>query len=80
MIYSITEFVATIPEPLSASCVPGLELNAALGAQLVHSISKGLEDELFTNPEVFAWTDSTVTLAWIKKTLRCEDPKSSPSR
>ena len=48
-------------------CVPRLELCAAvLGAQLVQSISNALEDGSFSNLEVFAWTDSTVTLVWIE--------------
>ena len=48
-------------------CIPRLELCAALlGAQLVQSIRIALDDERFPDLEVFAWTDSKITLAWIK--------------
>ena len=53
--------------PIKILCVPRLELCAALlGAQLVQSVRIALDDERFPNLKVFAWTDSTITLAWIK--------------
>ena len=53
--------------PIKTICVSRLELCAALlGAQLVQSISTALKDKRFLNLEVFTWTDTTVTLAWIK--------------
>ena len=53
-------------------CVPRLELCAALlEAQLVQSIRIALDDERFPDLEVFAWTDSTITLAWIKNHPSC---------
>ena len=54
--------------PIRTLCVPRLELCAALlGAQLVQSIVNSLEDERFPTLDLFAWTDSTITLAWIKE-------------
>ena len=45
-------------------CVPRLELLAALlGANLVEAVSSYLSDQRFPTSKVYAWTDSTVTLA-----------------
>ena len=53
--------------PIKTLCIPRLELCAALlGAQLVQSVRVALDDERFPDLEVFAWTDSTITLAWIR--------------
>ena len=49
-------------------CVPRLEICAALlAAYLVQAISNALGNKKFSKPEVFAWTDSSVTLAEIKR-------------
>ena len=48
-------------------CVPRLELCAALlGANLVRAVSSSLSDQRFPTSKVYAWTDSTVTLAWLQ--------------
>ena len=53
--------------PIKTLCVPRLELCAAfLGAQLSQAVKEAINDSRFPNPKVFAWTDSQVTLAWIK--------------
>ncbi|XP_075243724.1 uncharacterized protein LOC142337975 [Convolutriloba macropyga] len=53
--------------PIKTLCVPRLELCAApLGAQLSQAVKEDIIDNRFPNPKVFAWTDSQVTLAWIK--------------
>ena len=53
--------------PIRSLCVPRLELCAALlGANLVEAISSSLNDQRFPTPKVYAWTDSTVTLAWLQ--------------
>ena len=58
--------------PIKTYCVPRLELCAVfMGAQLLQSISNALEDERFSKVEVFAWTNSTVTLAWITSHPSC---------
>ena len=47
--------------------VPRLELCAALlGAKLVEAVTNAISDERFPNPKVFAWSDSTVTIAWLQ--------------
>ena len=54
--------------PKKSLCVPRLELCAALlGANLVEAVSSSLSDQCFPTPKVYAWTDSTVTLAWLQK-------------
>ncbi|XP_075241729.1 uncharacterized protein LOC142336702 [Convolutriloba macropyga] len=53
--------------PIRSLCVPQLELCAALlGANLVEAVSSSLNDQRFPTPKVYAWTDSTVTLAWLQ--------------
>ena len=53
--------------PIKTLCVPRLELCVdLLRAQLVQLIRIALDDERFPDLGVFAWTDSTITLAWIK--------------
>ena len=44
-----------------------VELCAALlGANLVEAVSSSLSDQRFPTSKVYAWTDSTVTLAWLQ--------------
>ena len=53
--------------PMRSLCVPPLEPCAALlGANLVGAVSSSLSDQRFPTPKVYAWTDSTVTLAWLQ--------------
>ena len=53
--------------PIKTLCVPRLEICAALlGAQLFQAVKEAINDNRFPNPKVFAWTNSQVTLAWIK--------------
>ena len=53
--------------PINSVCVPRLELCAALiGAKLVEAVKNAISDERFPNPKVFAWSDSTVTIAWLE--------------
>ena len=53
--------------PIRSLCVPRLELCAALlGANLVEAVSSSLSNQRFATPKVYAWTDSTVTLAWLQ--------------
>ena len=49
------------------SCVPLLELCAALPwTNLEEEVSSSLSDQRFPTPKVFAWTDYTVPLAWLR--------------
>ena len=53
--------------PIKTLCVPRLKLCAALlEAQFYQAVKEAINDSHFSNPKVFAWTDSQVTLAWIK--------------
>ena len=53
--------------PKRSLCVPRVDLcGAVLGAKLVEAISSSLSDQRFPTPKVYAWTDSTVTLAWLQ--------------
>ena len=59
--------VKTRVAPIRSLCVPRSELCAALlEANLVEAVSSSLNDQLFPTPKVYAWTDSTVTLAWLQ--------------
>ena len=50
--------------PIKSFCVPRLEIWVALrGAKLVEAVTNAISDEQFPNPKVFAWSDSTVTIA-----------------
>lgn len=51
--------------PIKQQCIPRLELNGAV--LLTRLINECLQSIHSTNVEVFAWTDSTVVLAWIKR-------------
>ncbi|XP_075250898.1 uncharacterized protein LOC142343097 [Convolutriloba macropyga] len=54
--------------PIRSLCVPRLELCAALlGANFVEAVSSSLSDQRFPTPKVYAWTDSTVTIAWLQE-------------
>ena len=54
--------------PIRSLCVPRLELCAALlAANLVEVISSSLSDQRYPTPNVYAWTASTVTLAWLQE-------------
>ena len=51
--------------------MPRLELCAALlGAKLVEAVTNAISDELFPNPNGFAWSDFTVTIAWLQDYAR----------
>ena len=53
--------------PIRSLCVPRLGLCAALlGVNLVEAVSSSLNDQRFPSPKVYAWTGSTVTLAWLQ--------------
>ena len=53
--------------PIRSLCVPRLELCAALlGANLVQAVSSSLSYQRFPTSKVYAWTDSTVTIAWLQ--------------
>ena len=53
--------------PIKTLCVPRLELCAApLGAHLSQAVKEAINESRFPNPKVFTWTNSQVTLAWIK--------------
>ena len=57
--------------PIKSLCVPRLELCAALlGAQLLEATLAAINDSRFPKPEIFAWTDSQVTIAWLKEMPR----------
>ena len=57
--------------PIKTLCVPRLEICAALlGAQLSQAVKEAINDSRFPTPNVFAWMDSQVTLAWIKDNPR----------
>ena len=51
--------------------VPQLELCAALRrAKLVEAVVSALHKQCFRKLKVYAWTDSTLTFAWLKEFLR----------
>ena len=53
--------------PIRSLCIPRLEICAALlGANLVEAVSSSVSDQRFPTTKVYAWTDSTVTLAWLQ--------------
>ena len=53
--------------PIKSVCVPRLEICAALlRAKLVEAVTNAISDERFPTPKVFAWSDSTVTIAWLQ--------------
>ena len=53
--------------PIKSVCVPRLEICAALlGAKLFEAVTNAISDERFPTPKVFAWSDSTVTIAWLQ--------------
>ena len=53
--------------PIISVCVPRLELCAALlEAKLVEAVTNAISDERFPTPKVFAWSDFTVTIAWLQ--------------
>ena len=53
--------------PIKSVCVPRLEFFAAmLGAKLVEALTNAISNERFPTPKVFAWSDSTVTTAWLQ--------------
>ena len=37
-----------------------------LGAKLVEALTNAISNERFPTPKVFAWSDSTVTIAWLQ--------------
>ena len=54
--------------PIKYICVPGMELCAALlGSKLVEVTLAAISDKRFIIPTVFAWTDSQVTIAWLRE-------------
>ena len=53
--------------PIRSLCVPRVELcTALLRGNLVEAVSSSLSDRRFPKPKVYAWTDSTVTHAWLQ--------------
>ena len=53
--------------PIKSVCVPRLEVCAALlGAKLVEAVTNAISSERFPTPKVFAWSKSTVKIAWLQ--------------
>ena len=53
--------------PINSVCVSRLDFCAALlGAKLVAAVANAISNKRFITLKVFAWSDSTVTVAWLQ--------------